>query len=78
MHWLWRLLGLTNASGWQYLWWSGFAADIPIFGMSWTLYRRHNCHTPGCWRIARHRIDGTNYVVCARHHPDDKPGYTTE
>jgi len=30
------------------------------------LWHGHNCHAPGCWRIGRHRIDGTPW--CNRHH----------
>lgn len=30
--------------------------------------RRHNCHARGCWRIGKFRVDGTPYMVCARHH----------
>lgn len=30
------------------------------------LWHGHHCHAPGCWRIGRHRIDGTPW--CNRHH----------
>ena len=70
MRWLAALLGLTDPSGPAYLWWSGFGADLQIFAALAVFLRRHNCHEPGCWRLGRHPIDGTPYVVCRRHHPD--------
>lgn len=32
-------------------------------------YRKINCHEPWCWRIGRHRVEGTPYIVCHKHHP---------
>lgn len=64
-----HILGVDNPSGVAYLWWSGIGADLPMFIGTGIYLRRHNCHRPGCWRFGRHRIDGTPYVVCRRHHP---------
>ena len=73
MSWLAHILGLDSASGPVYLFWSGFAGDIGMLGAAWAILRRHNCHVRSCWRIGRHRIDGTGHVVCARHHPAGAP-----
>jgi hypothetical protein len=68
------LLHPLSGSGYQF--WSGIGSDIGevvIIGGLYGLLRKHNCHAKGCWRIGRHPVDGTNYIVCRRHHPDDKP-----
>lgn len=67
MHFLIHWTGLDNASGKQYLFWSGFAGDIPMFGIFAVLYKKHNCHEPSCWRIGLHRIEDTPYIVCRKH-----------
>lgn len=78
MRWLWHeialWIGLTNASGPQYLFWSGFFGDMSIFAAAVVLYRRHNCHARWCWRIARHPVEGTHYVTCRHHHPEMEDG----
>lgn len=70
LHWWAWFLGLTNASGPTYLAWSGVIGDLPMFGGALILYRRYNCHEPGCHRIGLHHIHGTPLVVCRKHHPD--------
>jgi hypothetical protein len=52
---------------------SGPLADITLIGGAYAILRRHNCHAKGCWRIGRHAVAGTTYVVCRKHHPDDTP-----
>jgi hypothetical protein len=52
---------------------SGPLADITLFGGGYAIARRHNCHVKGCWRIARSRVAGTDYIVCRRHHPHERP-----
>jgi hypothetical protein len=37
------------------------------------LIRKHTCHVHRCPRIGRHKVEGTEYVVCRRHHPDGAP-----
>lgn len=70
-HWL----GLDNASGHWYLFWSGVGSDISelaIVGALVGAYRQHTCHQRGCWRLSRHEItgdDGITYRVCRVHHP---------
>ena len=66
MGWLLHIFGVDNMNGRWYAFWSGFAADLPLFGIVGTLYRKHNCHQPWCWRLGRHVVDGTPW--CNRHH----------
>jgi hypothetical protein len=73
LHSLSHFFGLDNLSGAQYGFWSGIGSDIgevAILGGIVGIYRKHNCHVKGCVRIAKHPVDGTPYVVCAKHHPD--------
>lgn len=66
-------LGLTNPSGHAYSFWSGVGADIgevTIIGGMIAIYRKHNCHVRGCWRVGKLAVDGTPYIVCHRHHPE--------
>lgn len=68
MEFLMKWLGLTNASGPQYLFWSGFFGDVTIIAGAIGLYFHHNCHARGCPRWGRHKFEGTPY--CALHHPN--------
>ncbi|MFL5823244.1 MAG: hypothetical protein ACJ764_07360 [Solirubrobacteraceae bacterium] len=52
---------------------SGPLADVTLLGGAYAILRRHNCHAKGCLRIGRHPVDGTDYVVCRHHHPDESP-----
>lgn len=47
---------------------SGWVSDLGIFGAPLVLYRKHNCHVRGCWRIGHHPAG--HHIVCRRHHPD--------
>ena len=72
MHWLAHWLGMDNGSGPIYLAWSGWGGDLStlaIAGGLVGLLRKHNCHVHGCWRLARHPVEGTPYVVCRKHNP---------
>lgn len=56
---------LFNASGWFYEVTSGPIVVLGVF----TLWRKHNCHSPWCLRLGHHQLnDGT--PVCRKHHPD--------
>ena len=71
-----HMLGVDDVSGRWYGFWSGFGSDIgelAIIGGLITIARHHNCHQPGCWRLGRHHIEGTEYVVCRKHHPRNSP-----
>jgi hypothetical protein len=52
---------------------SGPLADITLIGGAYAILRHHNCHVTGCWRLGRHPVHGTSYVVCQRHHPHGHP-----
>lgn len=72
LHGLLYWLGLTNAAGPVYSFWSGFGSDlgeVTLIAGVIALYRQHNCHVTGCWRIGKHPVMGTPYVTCAKHHP---------
>jgi hypothetical protein len=70
---------LYNAGRWTwhdpdgYNFISGPLADITLLGAAYAIIRRHNCHVKGCLRLGRHQVEGTTYVVCRKHHPDDTP-----
>jgi hypothetical protein len=69
-----HLLG-TDGDEW-YLLWSGIGADIggfALIGAAIGVYRKHNCHVRGCWRLAKQRVVGTSWVVCHHHHPEGRP-----
>jgi len=75
-YWILHVMGADNLSGPWYGFWSGFGSDlgeIAIIGGLISIYRRHNCHVKGCWRIGKHPVEGTTYVVCRQHHPDAAP-----
>ena len=70
---------LYNAGRWTwhdpdgYNFISGPLADITLLGGAYALLKHHNCHAKGCWRIGRHAVSGTGYVVCRKHHPRPSP-----
>ena len=72
LHWLAVHTGTVNESGPYYGFWSGFGSDIgevTIIGGMVAVYRKHNCHSPWCFRLGHHQLaDGT--PVCRKHHPD--------
>lgn len=70
IHFLYHWLGLDNASGAPYLWWSGFFGDMTIFGAAVGIYYKHTCHDPHCFRIGKHVYEGTPY--CTKHHPEGR------
>jgi hypothetical protein len=77
---IWHLLshifGLDDLTGPWYGFWSGLGSDLgelAIVGGLISLYLRHNCHAKGCWRIGRHPVAGTPYIVCRKHHPNNGP-----
>lgn len=53
---------------WTYQLYSGFLPAltvITLLGSVLSLYHLHNCHEESCWRLGKHRIDGTPW--CSRH-----------
>lgn len=54
---------------WEYQLWSGFIPALSVLtllGSAVSLYRVHTCHQDRCWRLGKHRVDGTPW--CTRHH----------
>lgn len=75
-HVLAHFFGLDSASGTAYLAWSGVLSDlgeIVLIGGMVGLYKKHACHVKGCWRIARHPVPGTAWIVCRRHTVGGEP-----
>jgi len=76
-HWLQVHTGTINEPGPYYGFWSGFGSDIEEFGILgavgagiYQLFKKYNCHEPGCWRIGQHPAAGGQFLLCYRHHPD--------
>ena len=63
MHWLAHWLGLDNASGPVYLFYSGSGSFILRGSIVVVLWHHLNCHEPRCWRPARHHLNG----FCRKH-----------
>lgn len=68
--------GLVPGRWSYYGFWSGIGSDfgeLTVLAAVLGLFRRHNCHVRGCWRLGRHLLAdeaaGVEYRVCARHHP---------
>ena len=76
-HWVALHTGILNGGPDKYYnFWSGFGSDlgeatlISAVGLGlYTGLRKVNCHTKGCWRIGKHQLSGTPYVLCRHHHP---------
>jgi len=69
--------GTINESGPYYGFWSGFGSDITEFGVLgaigagvYQLFKKYNCHEPGCWRVGQHPAADGQFLLCYRHHPD--------
>lgn len=71
IHILLHVLGVDDPTGRWYAFWSGAAGSLGMLATPVVLLRKHNCHAKGCFRIGRHPVENTQYVLCARHHPDD-------
>lgn len=74
-HLLAHMLGIDNEAGRFYAFWSGFGSDIgelALIGAVLGMFRKHNCHSPGCWRIGRHLVNGSPW--CNKHHEAQRQG----
>lgn len=67
-----HILGVDDPSGRWYLWWSGSGADLSYLAVFGTLIRRHNCHVRGCWRLGKHPLPDSSWLVCRRHSGMDR------
>ncbi|MGI8879442.1 MAG: hypothetical protein ACR2KJ_02820 [Jatrophihabitans sp.] len=69
VHHLLTFIGLRNPNGrWAYFW-SGFGSCLSEFAIIGILWRKVNCHAKGCYRVGLHKVDGTPYITCKKHHP---------
>lgn len=66
--WTWGGEGQGGANSTGYLITSGPLPDLTMLGLLVGVWRHLNCHTTGCKRIG-HRVHGTSYRACRRHHP---------
>jgi hypothetical protein len=73
LHWLVHFIGVDYGAPYGhviiYNFWSGIGSDlseITLAGLIYGAWRKHSCHTKGCWRIGRHQVDGTPW--CNKHH----------
>lgn len=72
-HQILEFFGVIGESGKGYAFFSGIGSDIAelaIFGGAAALVRQRNCHVHRCWRLGRHKVAGTEHVVCRKHHPE--------
>jgi hypothetical protein len=81
-HWLYSFFGI-GGSGPHYGFWPGAGSDIgevTLIGVVIVGLRHVNCHDRGCWRIITHKVDGTPYKACRKHHPvlSKQPRITAE
>jgi hypothetical protein len=80
-HWLDIHLGIgPSVPGAPYQPYSNFFGDfgsdigeVALVGAVAGMYRKHNCHVKGCWRLSKYQVKGTTHVVCRKHHPDGHP-----
>ena len=59
----------SSSTPWTYQLESGMIPALTVLGLVTLItgmWHAHNCHAEGCWRIGRHRIDGTPW--CNVHH----------
>ena len=77
LHAIFHFFGLTNASGEPYLFWSGIGSDLAYLSIFALVYRKLNCHQDGCRRVGLHKVDGSPYIVCKKHHPAIPAGPVT-
>jgi hypothetical protein len=62
-------LGIDNASSRAYNFWSGIMGGIPtlaFLGGAFAVYRAHNCHVVGCYRVKR-RVTPQGNALCHKH-----------
>lgn len=65
---LWfHLLGGDGQSFYDYN--SSWVSNSTIVVAVVIFYRKHTCHAKGCWRISKHAVEGTPWIVCRKHHP---------
>jgi hypothetical protein len=48
---------------------SGPLANITLLVGFAAWWKHKTCHVHRCWRFGRHGVEGTQLVVCRKHHP---------
>lgn len=64
---------------WTYQLLSGFVPALTVLtllGSVLSLYHLHNCHEDRCWRLGKHRVNGTPW--CGRHAVNARPERSVE
>jgi hypothetical protein len=83
-HWLaWRFgMGdwpVPAGTPWTYQLESGFVPALTVLSLLTAIigtYHLHNCHEDGCWRIGKHKVNGTPW--CSRHQAKARPEVSVE
>jgi hypothetical protein len=60
---------------WTYQLESGFIPALTVVGLVTLItgaWHHVNCHSDGCWRLGKHKVDGTPW--CNRHHENARHG----
>lgn len=72
--WWWtkHFIGIENASGTTYLFWSGFVGDLALFAAVIAFARHKNCHVKGCWHLG-HPDPVHGHPTCKTHSPHFDP-----
>jgi hypothetical protein len=76
--WVLHYTGSDNVSGPWYGFFSGFGSDlgeITLVGAVVAFYWKHTCHVGGCWRLGRLKVEGSEWTVCHKHHPEGPPSH---
>lgn len=67
------IMTITRINGGAWLnWWGGLGSSLSEFGIFLVIWKKFECHAPGCHRIGLHRTADGAYVLCRKHHPDVK------
>lgn len=54
---------------------SGDLGDLFVLGFVASMFRKHNCHVRGCWRIAFHPHNLHGHPVCRPHYGESGEGH---
>lgn len=68
---------VPQGTPWTYQLESGFIPALTVLTLLsavFSLYHVHNCHYDGCWRIGKHRVNGTPW--CSVHEQQARPART--
>ncbi len=67
LHWLITFAGLDGGRWGAF--WGGIGSCLSEFAILGLVWRKVNCHAKGCLRVGLHKVDGTPYITCKKHHP---------